>query len=228
MKNQFSILVVDDNRDFLTGIIRNLKKKFSSIEIIGAFSGEDAIKVLKKESVGVMLSDLRMPGISGQELLKAGINFNPHLCVIMITGHGTVETAVKALKKGAWDFLTKPVDRETLYHTVERAIEYYKLSHENKRLQKMIEKLKPDMQLTCESNVMKLLQEKITAIAATDYSILVTGESGSGKEYIARVIHDLSNRKNASCHALHCPAIPEQLLESELFVHVKGAFTGAD
>ncbi len=228
MKNQFSILVVDDNRDFLTGIIRNLKKKFSSIDIIGAFSGEDAIKVLKKESVGVMLSDLRMPGISGQELLKAGINFNPHLCVIMITGHGTVETAVKALKKGAWDFLTKPVDRETLYHTVERAIEYYKLSHENKRLQKMIEKLKPDMQLTCESNVMKLLQEKITAIAATDYSILVTGESGSGKEYIARVIHDLSNRKNASCHALHCPAIPEQLLESELFGHVKGAFTGAD
>ena len=228
MENIFSILVVDDNRDFLTGIIRNLKKKFTSIDIIGAFSGEDAIEVLKKENIGVMLSDLRMPGISGQELLKSGIDFNPHLCVIMITGHGTVETAVKALKKGAWDFLTKPVDRETLYYTVERAIEYYKLSSENKRLQKIIEKLKPDIQLTCESNVMKQLQEKITAIAATDYSILVTGESGSGKEYIARAVHDLSNRKDASCHALHCPAIPEQLLESELFGHVKGAFTGAD
>ncbi len=228
LKNKFSILVVDDNRDFLMGIIRNLKKKFSSIDIVGASSGEEAIDILKKKNFGVMLSDLRMPGISGQELLKAGININAHLCVIMITGHGTVETAVKALKKGAWDFLTKPVDRETLYHTVERAIEHYKLSSENERLQKMIKILKPDMRLICESSNMKQLQEKITAIAATDYAILVTGESGSGKEYIARIIHDLSSRKDASCHALHCPAIPEQLLESELFGHVKGAFTGAD
>jgi DNA-binding NtrC family response regulator len=226
--NKFSILVVDDNQDFLIGIIRNLKKKFSSMDIAGTSSGEQAIDIIKKKNIGVMLSDLRMPGISGQELLKAGLNINAHLCVIMITGHGTVETAVKALKKGAWDFLTKPVDRETLYHTVERAIEHYKLASENERLQDMIKKLKQETKLICESNNMKRLQEKITAIAATDYSILVTGESGSGKEYIARIIHDLSSRKEASCHALHCPAIPEQLLESELFGHVKGAFTGAD
>ena len=228
MKSKFSILVVDDNRDFLIGIIRNLKKKFTSIDIIGAHSGEDAIEVLNKKSVGIMLSDLRMPGINGQELLNSGINLNPHLCVIMITGHGTVKTAVKALKKGAWDFLTKPVERETLYHTVERAIEHYRLSIENERLQNMIEKLKPDTKLICESSNMKRLQEKITAIAATDYATLVTGESGSGKDYIARIIHNLSSRRKASCHALHCPAIPEQLLESELFGHIKGAFTGAD
>lgn len=228
MKSKFSILVVDDNQDFLIGIIRNLKKNFSSIDIVGALSGEEAVDILKKKNIGVMLSDLRMPGISGQELLKTGININAHLCVIMITGHGTVETAVQALKKGAWDFLTKPVDRETLYHTVERAIEHYKLSCENERLQDMIRRLKQDSRLICESSNMKQLQEKITAIAATDYSILVTGESGSGKEYIARIIHDLSSRKDTSCHALHCPAIPEQLLESELFGHVKGAFTGAD
>jgi len=228
LKNKFAILVVDDNRDFLTGIIRNLKKNFSPIEIAGALSGEEAVDILKKKNIGVMLSDLRMPGISGQELLKEGIRINARLCVIMITGHGTVETAVRALKKGAWDFLTKPVDRATLYHTVERAIEHYRLSSENQRLQDMIKRLKPDNRLVCESSRMIKLKEEITAIASTDYSILVTGESGSGKEYVARIIHDLSKRKNASCHSLHCPAIPEQLLESELFGHVKGAFTGAD
>lgn len=226
--SEFSILVVDDNQDFLTGIIRNLEKKFTSYRIIGALSGEEATGILKNQNIGVMLSDLRMPGVSGQELLKTGIDMNPHLCVIMITGHGTVETAVEALKHGAWDFLTKPVERETLYHTVERAIEHYILASENERLHEMIRTLKPDLALTCESNVMKQLRDKISAIALNDYTVLITGESGSGKEYIARAIHKMSRRKESACHALNCPAIPEQLLESELFGHVKGAFTGAD
>lgn len=224
----FSILVVDDNQDFLKGIIRNLERHFSAFRIRGADSGEAALTILKSDNVGVMLSDLRMPGISGQDLLKEGIQINPGLCVIMITGHGTVETAVKALKKGAWDFLTKPVDRETLYPTVERAIEYYKLASENQRLQQMVKKLSPEKKLSCESPVMKQLEKKISAIAVTDYTVLVTGESGSGKEYIARFIHGLSKRSQEACQALNCPAIPEQLLESELFGHVKGAFTGAD
>ncbi len=226
--NNFSILVVDDNIDFLTGIIRNLEKKFSSIDILGATSGAEASKTLKTTNIGVMLSDLRMPGISGQELLKTGIDINPNLCVIMITGHGTVETAVEALKKGAWDFLTKPVERENLYHTVEKAIEHYKLSSENTRLHEMIKTLKPDMKLICKSSIMKKFQEKITAIAVSDYTVLITGESGSGKEYVAKAIHKISKRKNEPCQVLNCPAIPEQLLESELFGHVKGAFTGAD
>ncbi|MCG8642932.1 MAG: sigma-54 dependent transcriptional regulator [Desulfobacterales bacterium] len=226
--NLFSILVVDDNKDFLKGIIRNLKKKFSSLDIIGADSGEAAVDRLKTETIGVMLSDLRMPGISGQELLKIGLEMNPLLCVIMITGHGTVETAVKALKKGAWDFLTKPVARESLYITVERAVEHYRLSIENQRLQALVDQLKPGRRFMWQSAVMKQLQKKISAISVTDYTVLVTGESGSGKEYIARGIHELSKRRDAVCHALNCPAIPEQLLESELFGHVKGAFTGAD
>ena len=226
--NPFSILVVDDNQDFLKGIIRNLHKGFPSIEIVGASSGEEALNMLGKENIGVMLSDLRMPGISGQVLLKKGLELNPHLCVIMITGHGTVETAVEALKIGAWDFLTKPVERETLYLTVERAIEHVKLSYENQRLHELIKTMQPKIKLICESPAMKRLKEKIAAIATTDYTVLITGESGSGKEYIARVLHDLSKRKDDSCHALNCPAIPEPLLESELFGHVKGAFTGAD
>ncbi|HKK91234.1 MAG TPA: sigma-54 dependent transcriptional regulator [Desulfobacteraceae bacterium] len=224
----FTILVVDDNRDFLTGIIRNLKKHFPAMEIAGAESGDEALKRLAREEIGVMLSDLRMPGLSGQELLKAGLERNPLLCVIMITGHGTVETAVEALKKGAWDFLTKPVDRQVLYHTVERAVEHYSLSSENQRLQKMIQTMKQDKKFVFQSPAMKQLQKKITAIAGTDYTTLITGESGSGKEYIARTIHRLSKRKEGVCHALNCPAIPEQLIESELFGHVKGAFTGAE
>jgi DNA-binding NtrC family response regulator len=226
--NLFSILVVDDNHDFLNGIIRTLSKGFPSMEIVGASSGEEALSVLGKQTIGVMLSDLRMPGISGQKLLKKSLKRNPHLCVIMITGHGTVETAVEALKVGAWDFLTKPVARENLYLTVERAIDHVRLAYENQRLHEVINTIQPKVKLVCESPVMKKLKEKIATIALTDYTVLITGESGSGKEYIARVLHDLSRRKDEGCPALNCPAIPEQLLESELFGHVKGAFTGAD
>ncbi|NOX33257.1 MAG: sigma-54-dependent Fis family transcriptional regulator [Deltaproteobacteria bacterium] len=224
----FSILVVDDEKDFLEGIIRNLEKKFTQTKILSATSGDEALHLLCRKEIGVMLSDLRMPGISGHDLLVKGLEQNPHLCVIMITGYGTVENAVKALKKGAWDFITKPVEREALYHTVEKAMEHYALARENKRLQTIIKTLSSDLSVHFESKAMKQLQEKITAIAVTGYTVLVTGESGSGKEYIAKNIHKLSRRKNDSCHTLNCPAIPEQLLESELFGHVKGAFTGAE
>jgi len=224
----FSILVVDDDQDFLRGIIRNLKKKFTKIEIIGKSSSEKALDVLKSRQIGVMLSDLRMPGMSGHDLLQKGLIENPCLCIILITGYGTVESAVSALKAGAWDFITKPVERETLYHTVEKAIEHYSLAIENKRLLKIISSISSDRLGHFESETMKQLNEKISAIAATDYSVLVTGESGSGKEFIAKAIHNISDRKKASCHVLNCPAIPEQLLESELFGHVKGAFTGAE
>lgn len=226
--NEFSILVVDDDKDFLKGIIRNLKKKFTSTDILGASSGDEAIEMLGGGNIGVMLSDLRMPGISGHELLVKGLELNPNLCVIMITGHGTVENAVDSLKKGAWDFIVKPVDRETLYRIVEKAMEYYSLASENKRLQAIIKTLSSDLTVHWESKTMKQLQEKITAIAITDYTVLVTGESGCGKEYIAKAIHSLSKRAHVACHTLNCPAIPEPLLESELFGHVKGAFTGAE
>ncbi|RLC03125.1 MAG: sigma-54-dependent Fis family transcriptional regulator [Deltaproteobacteria bacterium] len=224
----FSILVVDDDKDFLEGIIRNLKKKFTQTDIIGASSGNDALNILRKKEVGIMLTDLRMPGMSGHELLLKGLELNPYLSVIMITGYGTIENAVDALKKGAWDFITKPVERQSLYHTVEKALEHYTLVRENRRLQSIIKALNSDQTIPWESKIMKQLTEKITAIAVTDYAVLVTGESGCGKEYIAKTIHNSSKRSNASCHTLNCPAIPEQLLESELFGHVKGAFTGAE
>jgi DNA-binding NtrC family response regulator len=223
----FAILVVDDDTDFLRGIIRNLKKEFTQVTIIGNSSGEEALSTLGTQEIGVLLTDLRMPGISGHDLLVQGLGINPHLCVIMITGFATVDNAVKALKMGAWDFITKPLERQALYHRVEKAIQHYSLARENKRLKKLISRLSSDSP-HWESPAMKQLKKKMTTVAVTDYTLLVTGESGSGKEYIAREIHRLSKRKNTTCHALNCPAIPEQLLESELFGHVRGAFTGAE
>lgn len=225
---KFSLLIVDDDKDFLKGLIRNLEKKFTDVDIIGTSSSDMALEILNKKDIGVMLSDLKMPGISGHELLQKGLELNPYLCVIMITGYGTVKHAVTALKKGAWDFISKPVERDALYHTVEKAMEHYSLAKENRHLRDTIKTLSPTLTDQWESKEMRQVLEKIAAIAVTDYTVLVTGESGSGKEYIASIIHNLSKRKNTSCHTLNCPAIPEQLLESELFGHVKGAFTGAE
>ncbi|MCG8689105.1 MAG: sigma-54 dependent transcriptional regulator [Desulfobacterales bacterium] len=225
---EFSILVVDDDTDFLKGIIRQLKKAFQASEIIGAASGEEALSAMTGKEVGVLLSDLRMPGMSGHDLLKKALDVNPRICSIMITGYATVEAAVESLKAGAWDFITKPVEKDALLHTVEKAIQHYTLARENKRLKDMVASMSSGQSRQWQSLVMKQLQERIAAVAVTDYTVLVTGESGAGKEFVAREIHKLSNRKGESCHALNCPAIPDQLLESELFGHVKGAFTGAE
>ncbi len=223
----FSILVVDDDTDFLNGIIRHLKKQFHTFDILGFTSGEAALSACHDREIGVLLSDLRMPGISGHELMTKALDHNPYMCVIMITGFATVENAVQSLKAGAWDFITKPVERQTLFHTVERAVQHYDLARENQRLKCLVSGLTPEDR-QWESRAMNQVQEKISAVAVTDYTVLVTGESGSGKEFVAREIHRLSRRSTAVCHALNCPAIPESLLESELFGHVKGAFTGAE
>jgi len=225
--NTFCLMVVDDDTDFLKGIIRHLKKQFSGFEILGFSSGETALAAFQDREVGVMLSDLRMPGMSGHDLLTKALELNPYVCVVMITGFATVENAVQSLKTGAWDFITKPVDRQALFHTVARAVQHYTLARENQRLKFLVSGLTPEEQ-QWESRAMNQVQEKIKAMAVTDYTVLITGESGSGKEYVAREIHRLSRRSGFPCHALNCPAIPEPLLESELFGHVKGAFTGAE
>ncbi|MDT8379297.1 MAG: sigma-54 dependent transcriptional regulator [Desulfotignum sp.] len=225
--NAFSILVVDDDVDFLKGIIRHLKKQFPDFDIQGFSSGETALAAFQNREIGVLLSDLRMPGMSGHDLLTKVLELNPYVCVIMITGFATVENAVQSLKTGAWDFITKPVDRQALFHTVERAVQHYTLARENQHLKFLVSGLTPE-ERQWESRAMNQVQEKIRAMAVTDYTVLITGESGSGKEFVAREIHRLSKRSTFPCHALNCPAIPESLLESELFGHVKGAFTGAE
>jgi DNA-binding NtrC family response regulator len=222
------IVAADDDPDFLNGIVRTLESKFRDFEVKGVSSGQDVLKLLEEKDVGILISDLRMPEMSGMELLESVVEINPDICVIMLTGYATVESAVEALKKGAWDFISKPVEREELFHAVEKAFEHYRLSCENRKLKNLVEFYDEDKYSPSASNAMKVLKEKAKAVASAEYTVLITGESGSGKEYIAREIHRMSKRRDSILNSINCTAIPEQLLESELFGHIKGAFTGAE
>lgn len=228
MDDKLDVLVVDDDEYFLKGIVRTLESKFKDIKIKGCGIAKKAVGIIENENPGILLTDLRMPEISGMELMTEALNINPDMCVIMITGYASIESAVESLKKGAWDFITKPVERDALYHTVGKALNHYKLACENAHLKSLVENLGSREDNAFLSKHMKMVWEKIKAIASTDYTVLITGESGSGKEYFARKVHGLSKRKNCVCNSVNCAAIPEQLLESEFFGHVKGAFTGAD
>eukprot|EP00828_Plagiopyla_frontata_P022067 TRINITY_DN28651_c0_g1_i1.p1 TRINITY_DN28651_c0_g1~~TRINITY_DN28651_c0_g1_i1.p1 ORF type:complete len:245 (+),score=29.48 TRINITY_DN28651_c0_g1_i1:324-1058(+) len=221
------IIAADDDPDFLNGIVRILKSKFKDFEIEGVSSGFEVLKLLEKKDAGILLSDLRMPEMSGMELLENVLDINPDICVIMLTGYATVESAVEALKKGAWDFISKPVEREELFHAVEKACAHYRLAKENRKLKNLV-KLYGEKGSSSASPAMKAVREKAAAVASAEYTVLITGESGSGKEYIAREIHRMSCRRDNVLNSINCTAIPEQLLESELFGHIKGAFTGAE
>ncbi|MDY0132047.1 MAG: sigma-54 dependent transcriptional regulator [Desulforegulaceae bacterium] len=222
------IVAADDDPDFLNGIVRTLESKFKNFQVMGASSGAEVLKITNSGDVGVLISDLKMPEMSGMELLENVLEINPDTCVIMLTGYATIESAVEALKKGAWDFIPKPVEREQLFHSVEKAFEHYRLACENRKLKTLVDFYDEDKSLPFVSNAMKALREKAKAVAKAEYTVLITGESGSGKEYVAREIHRMSKRRDRILNSINCTAIPEQLLESELFGHLKGAFTGAE
>ncbi len=228
MENKTPVLIVDDEKDFASGLARILKQHFARTNFFFCTSGEEAIKLLKKQRAGVMLTDLRMPGINGIQLMEKALQIDPRLCVVLITAYGTIGDAVKSLKLGAYDFITKPVERAALYHVVKKAMERYCLMTENHRLKKMVQSLDPRQKMIGQSNAMRQVAESIAAVASTDYTVLIRGESGTGKELAAKSVHKLSGRADRPFLSVNCPAIPEQLLESELFGHVKGAFTGAD
>jgi len=222
------ILLVDDEQDYATGLARLLKKQFPQEHIQAVYSGAEALAALEKHSFGVMLSDLNMPGMDGGELLRQALAAHPGLSVVMLTAYGTIETAVDALKVGAYDFLTKPVEPENLFLVVKRGVERSRLLGENARLQELLARQESSSELVGDSLAIHRLKESMAAVADSDYTVLIRGESGTGKELVARTIHQLSGRRNKPMLVVNCPAIPDQLLESELFGHVKGAFTGAD
>jgi DNA-binding NtrC family response regulator len=222
------ILVVDDQKDFAAGLVRLLKARFADLEVHEAHSGAEALAVLGSHELALMISDLRMPGMSGLELLQGALAREPQLSVIMLTAHGSIETAVEALKQGAYDFLTKPIDRQELYRAVEKALERSRLLGENRRLRALAMQATEAPRLVGGCAAMARLREAIAAVAASDYTVLIRGESGTGKELVARAIHQAGRRAEGPFVTVNCPAIPDQLLESELFGHVKGAFTGAD
>ncbi|HWR02579.1 MAG TPA: sigma-54 dependent transcriptional regulator [Humidesulfovibrio sp.] len=221
-------LVVDDQRDFAVGLSRLLAGQFPDWTFTVRESGAEALQELEHNDYSLLITDLRMPGISGQNLLTAALARNPALTVIMLTAFGSVETAVAALKEGAYDFLTKPIDQEHLFRIVGKAMERSQLLMENMRLREKAADTELGPMLIGESQAMRRLRKSILAVAASDYTVLIRGESGTGKELVARSIQALGHRANAPFVTVNCPAIPDSLLESELFGHVKGAFTGAD
>ncbi len=219
------LLLIDDERDFLTGIKRLLEREFPSLAVHTAATAGEARQYTQARSYDLVLLDIKMPEMDGLELLEELRRHDHELTVVMLTAHGTIDTAVAAIKTGAWDFLTKPVDRQTLCNTVKKGLERNRLKRENLELK---QQLQGNRRFIGRSPALRRFLAQLHNAAATDYNVLIRGESGTGKELAARAIHQLSARKKGPLVLVNCPAIPEHLLESELFGHCRGAFTGAD
>ena len=219
------ILIADDEKNIREGLAAALE--LDGHEAVLASDGEEALKKFLKGDVDLVLSDLRMPGMAGEELLEKILLESPLTPVIILTGHGTVETAVKAMHLGAWDFLTKPVNLDYLSLLVKRALSNRELQLKHKRLEEELEKSRQFKTIIGKSAVMRKIFDMTDRAAPTRASILITGESGTGKELVADAIHALSPRKDKPLVKVHCAALASSLLESELFGHEKGAFTGA-
>lgn len=225
---QSTVLIVDDERDFARGLARLVTGRFPKLNVLVAHDGREALGLLGTQSVQLMLTDLRMPEMTGLELLMEALTRQSDLSVVVLTAYGSIETAVEALRAGAYDFLTKPIEPDQLFRVVEKGLERSLLVEENKRLRQMLSSQESGPELVGESAVMQRLRQTIAAVAQSDYTVLIRGESGTGKELAARLVHHLSARSSKPFVSVNCPAIPDNLLESELFGHVKGAFTGAD
>ena len=221
-----SILIVDDEkgqREILTMILR--KEGFETAEVAGV---SEALVLLGRREFDLILTDLKMQGESGLDLLEQVMTEDPQQCVIMMTAHGTVDSAVSAMKQGAFDYLEKPLERENLLVTLKRAFERISLVRENRVLQKRVAEIERIPSIIGDHPKMKEVYRIVTKIAATSSTVLIYGESGTGKELVARAIHDRSTRTTQPFMAINCAAIPETLIESELFGHEKGSFTGAN
>lgn len=219
------ILLVDDQSSIRLTLTALLKQ--AGHTLAQAASGEDALQKVAKDDFDIVITDLNLGDCSGLEVLKATKINNPQTEVIVLTGYGSVESAVMAMKNGAIDYLTKPIDSEELKLAIARATERQKLKSEVTRLRAEVEQKFTPGSIVATSDLMKRVLEMVARVAPTDAAVLIQGESGTGKELIARAIHQNSRRKDQPFIPINCGALPENLLESELFGHVKGAFTGA-
>ena len=220
------ILLVDDEPRILTLLHSVLRME--GLEAVSAKDGPAALVLLKAQKFDLMVSDIRMSPMDGMELFRAARAECPDLPVILLTAYGTVETALEAMKNGAFDYLTKPFKVDELIITVKRALEYSEIKAERDELRDTLTtQCKFDV-VVAESPAMKRVCEQIRRVAPTDATVLLTGESGTGKEVLARAIHNNSRRRDKPWVAVNCAALPEPLLESEMFGYVKGSFTGAN
>lgn len=227
MGERVRVLLVDDQLDFINGLSRLLLAEFKDLEVLIAEGAKSGLELLQKSEIHLLITDLQMPEMNGLQLMAEVRRLYPATKVIILTGFGTIEKAVEAVRKGAFDFLTKPVASEQLYRTVGKAVDFIRLEWENRRLREMLAGGGKDI-LLGESSVMRQVRQSIEAVASTDYPVLIQGESGTGKELASRMVHRLSGRAQKPYIAVNCPAIPDSLLESELFGYCRGAFTGAD
>ncbi|MBA1334200.1 MAG: two component, sigma54 specific, transcriptional regulator, Fis family [Firmicutes bacterium] len=219
------VLVVDDERHIRWVISRALKAE--DLEVVEFENGTDFLENLEKHRPDLVILDLKMPGIDGLEVLRRVKERQRDLPVIMITAHGTIETAIEAMKMGAHDYITKPFDIDELKIQVSRALNMSNLVHEVKYLRDQLESSFSDIELYTKNLKMREIYDMVDRVADTEAGVLITGESGTGKEIIARMIHHKSSRRRKPFISVNCAAIPANLVESEFFGHEKGAFTGA-
>ncbi|NOY76879.1 MAG: sigma-54-dependent Fis family transcriptional regulator [Calditrichaeota bacterium] len=225
MSKKESILIVEDEPRLLRLLEINLQSQF---DVTTVSNGTEALSKIQKESFDAILSDIRLPGASGMDILKASIRKDPEIPVILVTAFGTVENAVEAMKIGAFDYLVKPVKIKELKMVLERAFQFRALRRENRELRKTIRSLRMKLPEFITVNPrMQAILKRVRDVAPTGATVLIQGKSGTGKELIAQMIHQLSDRSDGPFVPVNCAAIPQDLLESELFGHERGAFTGA-
>ncbi|MFH1487510.1 MAG: sigma-54 dependent transcriptional regulator [Pseudomonadota bacterium] len=217
-----TILVVDDERTIIQSLGGILTDE--GFEVISADSGDSALELIEENMPDLVLLDIWMPGLDGIETLVKTKETYPHLQVIMMSGHGTIETAVKATKLGAYDFIEKPLSLDKVLLSINNALEFNRLEEEITLLK---EKSRDKYHITGTSKAIRDLKEQMRIVAPTNAWVLISGENGTGKEMVAHTIHSLSKRNQKPMIEVNCAAIPEELIESELFGHEKGAFTGA-
>src|SRR6266545_5436967 len=222
---QPNVLIIDDEPLMRISIADALKDEGCQVKV--AATGLEGVDLIKKEPFEIVISDLRLPGMDGLQVLQTCKEVSPKTGVVLITAHGSVETAVGAMKMGAYDYVTKPFAMEELLLIVKRLMKVLELEHENRSLREELEGRFSFKGLLGKNDKMKEVLEKIKLVAPTDSTVLIVGESGTGKELVANAIHHNSPRRDGAFIKVSCAALPETLLETELFGHERGAFTGA-
>lgn len=222
---QYTVLIIDDEKNIREGLGAALELEDYTVAL--ASDGKEGLERIQKGDIDLVITDLRMPKISGEQVLAKVTAENPGIPVIVLTGHGSIDSAVDAMRNGAYDFLTKPLNLDQLILIVKRALQGRELALKHKELQEELNSRKSFESIIGKSAEMQRIFETVRKAAGSKASVLITGESGVGKELIANALHNLSPRRDNSMIKVHCAALSESLLESELFGHEKGAFTGA-